>query len=41
MAFDAALFGVTCFVIIKYGKQLAEKMDENCPSEKGMLEMMN
>ena len=41
MAFDAALFGVTCFVIIKYGKQLAETLDENCPSEKSMLEMMN
>ena len=41
MAFDAALFGVTCFVIIKYGKKLAETLDENCPTEKSIMDMMN
>ena len=41
MAFDAALFGVTVFVIMKYGKKLADTMDESCPSEKSMLEAMN
>ena len=40
-AFDVALFGMTCFVILKFGKSIAETLDANCPTEKSIMDMMN
>lgn len=40
-AFDVAVFGMTCFVILKYGKTLAQTLDDNCPTEKSIMDMMN
>ena len=40
-AFDVALFGVCALVIIKFGKTMATTLDENCPTEKSIMDMMN
>jgi len=37
---DVALFTATCFLIYNYGKDLAKTVEDMCPSEKAILEMM-
>lgn len=41
VAFDIALFSASAFVIIKFGSSLAKTLDENCPTEKSIMDMMN
>lgn len=39
--FDVAMFGASCYVVYKYGKFLAQKVEDMCPTEKSIMEMMN
>ena len=37
---DVALFTATVYLIYNYGKDLAKKVEDMCPSEKAIMEMM-
>ena len=37
---ECALFGAACFVIVRYGKDIADLVESMCPSEQQIMEMM-
>lgn len=39
-AIDIALFSLGIYVMFKFGKSLGDKIDEQMPTEKGVMDMM-
>jgi hypothetical protein len=37
---DVAIFGVGIYIMYRFGKSVAETIDNQMPTEKGMMDMM-